>query len=1623
MTKPFFIDLEVTVHSKSIETIGFLYSHSVQYKGSSLAPLKAALNEHSPEFICGHNFIAHDALFLEDTSLAQLLKKSKVIDTLFLSMLLFPDKVTHQLEKNYKTPIQIENDPLGDCLATEALLEHLIDQFKKLSADLQAVIFQLLHSKPQFNGFFDYLQLEFESLDDLYKIFEPLVKVDKSEVQNLVASHPIEMAIVLIYLATRKRSAISPAVLHHFPEIVALLKQLMYVSPSDRELCEFAEAEFGIPSFREFEARDKGNDLFREENTVSQKQIVQAALNGESLLAILPTGGGKTFTFQMPALIKAQAYKGLTIVISPLQALMKNHVESFKEKNQNFKIAAISGYLSPIERLNTLEEVQNGIVDVLYLAPEALRSNTIFKTLQRRIIERFVIDEAHCFSSWGHDFRHDYKYIATFIKELQDSSPFQEAIPVSCFTATAKPEVLEDIKRYLNQRLGLTLHDYLASAERTNLKYRAIAVSDEKEKYEMLISELSRIGKKTTIIYIPQNAGLCQKISEQLAEDPRIQEMDLEVEPFYANIDKEIESGERIGRNKSEILNDYIADKIDIVVATTAFGMGIDKPNIQAVIHYETSDSLESYLQESGRGGRSSDIEAECIVLFSQTDFDKLFLQQNRSKIEANEIQRVLKVIKKTKRNPALLSTKQIAESAGIDTEDAGKDYDVMVKTALLELEEHDIIHRGRNSTKIYATSVNPAVSESPMSFIREQLEPYNNTEQAELYENMIRVMAALIGRSKLDSIEVDDLSENVGVSRKEIHQVLFELGKNKLIAMDNDVSVEVKDKVMEELHQHFQVESQLLGYLLQLPDYQTEIDLRDLNQFSLDHTNHIKLYKKTIQSFNHLAVLAKKKFKITFYKEKAYLRETEAMPILGNMIQTRQKIANKIVELLLQKQTDESDEIEFSSVQLQQELESAKLSIEGLHHTLVYLHDTLQHFTLRKGRLIYYQAFSLQKTERIKENTPYQIRRDYNHSLKRYYQQKTEAIHILLKFFNKLLHDGWEECKHFIHNYFSLAYDAFKKLYDFNNKLMQLPVTEDRYRLILANLNEAQSKIFTDNKNQAILVLAGPGSGKTKTLVHKMASLITIEGAKPEYFLMLTHGRAAAHEFRNRLVKLVGNLAYDVDIMTFHAYALQLLGSRVNDNVRLDSVIETATTQIHQGLIEPPSKTMLVLDEYQDVSAKTFDFIQALYQQMNSDKKIIAVGDDDQCINNFTGRDRADVVYLQKFQTSFQTVDEENESIESSNFAQYQLLDNYRSKGNLIKFANEFADRRIPNRLKTKPLVVKSKGQGFIAIHQYAFKASLMDGLCKAVSKDSNEEIAVLCRTNDDVLEIYSRLKELDLNVKYLIGKEGFRLGNIHELQFFLESWKSSDFDQAYDQLLKNFKTSSNLRLAEKVIERFIDQPTGDKNLPVTHQIISFEQYLQDIEFDEFEATKAHIIVSTMHKAKGKEFNSVYIAVENNFIKNEYLARLLYVAITRAKENLYIHTQDHCFDPFTELVNEVTSNRDEQPAYPKKTFSMGLSDLSLSSTHAQSGIAKVQPRAGDTLQVTKNQWGKYELKKQGWTVCVLSGNFAKKLEQYSGFTVNPSAKVEYVVNWIDKNNEQNFLQVLCQMSLNKKVE
>ena len=261
---------------------------------------------------------------------------------------------------------------------------------------------------------------------------------------------------------------------------------------------------FGLDSYRTY----AGEPL--------QEKAVKAAVDNKSLLAVFPTGGGKSITFQIPALLSAETSRSLTIVISPLQSLMKDQVDNL-EKIGITEAVTINGLLDPIERAKSFERIDDGSASILYISPESLRSRTMEKLILGRKIARFVIDEAHCFSSWGQDFRVDYLYIGDFIQAIQVQKNLEDAIPVSCFTATAKQKVIEDIQEYFREKLSLELELFTAKASRTNLQYKVFAKGDDQDKYQFL-RDLIEEKNCPTIVYVSRTKR-ANLLAQQLTDD------------------------------------------------------------------------------------------------------------------------------------------------------------------------------------------------------------------------------------------------------------------------------------------------------------------------------------------------------------------------------------------------------------------------------------------------------------------------------------------------------------------------------------------------------------------------------------------------------------------------------------------------------------------------------------------------------------------------------------------------------------------------------------------------------------------------------------------------------------------------------------------------------------------------------------------------------------------------------------------------------------------------------------------------------------------------------------------------------------------------------------------------
>jgi ATP-dependent DNA helicase RecQ len=485
MNKIVFFDTEINPESGALLDFGGIKPGKSQLHTSLHTTSKSEFSAFVADcsYICGHNILAHDLKYA-----GPLIKEAQPsyipIDTLCLSPLLFPAKPYHALLKDDKLQADALNNPLNDSQKAMELFYSEISAFEYLPETLRDIFCSLLHDRQQFYGFFKFIDLLPSGNNVECKIREAFKgKIcANADIGLLVRKSPIELAYALALINTDDRYSVTPGwVVRNYPRMGNVAKLLRNTPCAGG--CGFCNEKldvrarlrdiFGFGSFRTY----NGEPL--------QENAADAAVRGKSLLAIFPTGGGKSITFQLPALIAGETSRGLTVVISPLQSLMKDQVDNL-ESNGIVDAVTINGLLSPIERMEAMARVANGMASLLYISPESLRSNSIERLLLSRSVARFVIDEAHCFSAWGQDFRVDYMYIGDFIRNLQEKKNLNHKIAVSCFTATAKQKVISDIQEYFKEKLDTELELFTTSAARSNLHYAVLYRENDDAKYTQL---------------------------------------------------------------------------------------------------------------------------------------------------------------------------------------------------------------------------------------------------------------------------------------------------------------------------------------------------------------------------------------------------------------------------------------------------------------------------------------------------------------------------------------------------------------------------------------------------------------------------------------------------------------------------------------------------------------------------------------------------------------------------------------------------------------------------------------------------------------------------------------------------------------------------------------------------------------------------------------------------------------------------------------------------------------------------------------------------------------------------------------------------------------------------------
>lgn len=1586
-----FIDTEINPETQKVLDIGGIRDNGSHFHKASLPAFADFIA--GADFICGHNIFNHDIKYIGEALKGAGIHPNNIIDTLFLSPLLFPTKPYHALLKDDKLQSEDLSNPLNDAIKARDLFFDEVATFRQTDDILRQIFFLLLNPDRRFSAFFKFL--DFASINTNV---EALIRskyyddiCDDSDLGQIIISTPVELAYCLSLINAGDRYSITPPwVLKNHPHV----ENVMFLLRSKPCLkgcyyCDRAlDPHLALKRFFGFNAyRTYGDEPL-------QENAVRAAIQNKSFLAVFPTGGGKSITFQIPALISGECTRGLTVVISPLQSLMKDQVDNL-EKAGITDAVTINGLLDPIERAKSFERVEDGSACILYISPESLRSKTIERLLLGRQIARFVIDEAHCFSSWGQNFRVDYLYIADFIKALQDKKNLAEDIPVSCFTATAKPEVIEDIRRYFSQKLGLQLELFTSTASRTNLHYKVLAKNSDDEKYQAtrdLISEKNC----PAIIYVSRT-GRAEILAKRLTQDG------LPASFFHGKLDAKVKIANQ---------NAFLAGEVKIMVATSAFGMGVDKKDVGVVIHYDISDSLENYVQEAGRAGRDEKIEADCYVLFSEEDLNKHFIMLNQTKLSIKEIQQVWKAIKEiTKfRTTVSNSALEIARKAGWD--DTVAEIETRVTTAIAALEEAGYLKRGQNSPRIFANSILTKNAQQAVDKINASARFTEKQKQQAI--RIIKKLFSARSRKKVseDTAEsrVDYISDHLGIVREEVINIITLLREENILADTKDLAAfikfnDIKNKSLAIVEAFGKIEKCLLPLL---SEQEQTLNLKELNEdFERQDCADATPDKiKTIVNFWAIKNWIRKKF---HQSSKNNFSVIAVLPqeVLTTKLEKRHELARFMVNFLYRKNNglaaieNNADEkrIEFSVHELKDaylqssELFKQEVSIDDIEDTLFYL-SRIEAIKIEGGFLVAYNRLTIERLESDNKRR-YKVE-DYQ-KLGDFYRNKIEQIHIIGEYAKKMI-ENYRDALQFVDDYFHLNYSSFLNKYfkGARRNEIRINLTPTKFAELFGQLSPTQLAITNNTDAKYIVVAAGPGSGKTKVLVHKLASLMLMEDVKHEQLLMLTFSRAAVTEFKKRLLHLIKNAANFIEIKTFHSYCFDLLG-RVGSLEKSDQILKKTVSKITNKEVEPSrmTKTVLVIDEAQDIDEDEYNLILALMNQ-NDDMRVIAVGDDDQNIYAFRG---ANSKYLEQI-------------TEMEGAVKYELVENYRSKHNLVNFANQFATG-ITRRLKTTPIIARQRDAGKIKIVRHLYNNLITPLVNDVITTPLIGTTCILTKTNEEALQITGLLLKEKMRARLIQTNDGFSLYNMAELRFFLEKLDlgyqmfvipDEAWANAKRELNIIFKTSQNLEICETLIRDFETINTKFKYKS------DLEVFIRESKLEDFYPPgNDTIFVSTIHKAKGKEFDNVFLMLENFVAVTDEEKRQLYVAITRAKQNLIIHLNADTFENIN--ADNTVRVQDKELHAPPAWLAIHLThknvqlDFFFKVQGPVSGL-----KAGGELIINGDEC----TNQMGQPVLKFSKLFLGELDKITanGYKLK-SAKVNFIVYWQKENVPQEIMIVL----------
>ncbi len=1619
LTKKLLFDLEIDRRG-GIRQIGAVLDRVEFYRevsgspGAALAELDAFAR--GAACVLGHNVLAHDLPHLLRVAPNLRLLKLPVVDTLFLSPLAFPENPYHSLVKDYKLLSASLNDPVADArLAGRAFSEQW--EALALVATGTPPLMDLLQFCFQGVSF-----VEGGSGDGIARVFCSLAGRQPHDAINADKAHQIfadqardlccrsainevgreliddavrrpELAFIASWLRVAGAKSVLPSwVRHRFPGIRTAIHRLRDAPCGNSECCYCKGTQDPEEQLRRFFKFDGfrltgGKPL--------QRKIVLAGMRNESLVALLPTGGGKSLSFQLPALVRYVRRGALTVVISPLQALMKDQVEGLVKRTGSPHAGAIYGMLTPPERREQLERIRLGDTAIVYVSPEQLRNRSFRQTILSREIGCFVFDEAHCISKWGHDFRPDYFYASRFVRELA-SEQGTEIPPVACFTATGKPDVIEEIKDHFRTVLGHELEEFRGPIAREELVY-SVRDTTGPQKLEqvagVLREKLFSNGGGAGIVY-----RATRKRTEETAE--YLKKRGIVARAFHAGLR---------APTKREVQDEFLAGKVPVICATNAFGMGIDKSDVRVVVHADIPRSIESYLQEAGRAGRDRK-RADCILLFDEHDVETQFRLAAFGKITRHDIVQIRRAVKRAtdrQKGAAVITTGELLRDqyleTSIDAED--RSADTKVKMALSWLERAGFLERNENRTTVFQGV--PRVKD--LEEARLKISSKQVPEQTA--RRWIAVLEALLNADPDQALTFDQLAGHRAyehfwatcdgtIVTRQVRKDLHEMAEVGLIDQGLVFSAFVRPRGQRTSKRLFEQARDSEVSLLDLirktaPDAeQGQWQLLELNKLhqrlkSGDtdcSPESIRLLLKSLSmdgrglagSGGSLELAQTSRFR---YRVKVS-RKWDALEATAKI---RREVAWKALAVMLEKAKHVGEEeqlVSFTAAEVVAAIHKdpalarkVKSPLDAVDRGLMFLHEQGS-IILRQGLAVFRQAMTIELSKEMRGRT---YSKKHYDALDRHYGERVAQVHAMNEYARLALKEQ-RAADRFVNDCFSLERDAFFTKYfgDRQEVLRRATGVESYHRIVTGLENDHQIEVVTAPLEGNMLVLAGPGSGKTRVVVHRCAFLLRVQRVRPEEVLILCFNHNAAVELRKRLGDLIGMDARGVTALTYHGLAMRITGTSFAERaecdqdgeIKFDEILQDAVRLIRGDVeipgIEPDQVRerllagyrYLLVDEYQDIDEVQYELVSAIAGRTEQDGenrlRILAVGDDDQNIYTWRG---ADVSFLRRFEEDYQA-------------RRFRLLHNYRSSKNIIEVSNRFIATN-PGRLKVSdPIRVNEqrvlyaaggRWEGLdpvsrgrvrqIIISSPAEEASAIVAELRRVKElDSNtswHEFAVLARTRNTLQPIRSLLTHYGIPVSLVVPREQAPpLNRIREIETLLNSLREkAEQSVRPTELLKDVHRDLKMRpghywldLLRELLTAFKEE-TSNADQPRGHAV----EYLYEALVQRRRESRigAGVYLGTVHSAKGMEFQHVIIPAtgwaelrEDATVGEE--RRTFYVGMTRAREML---TVIHCPGLSPSHVGLVdgkeilSTGPAEQAAVPegiltRRYEALGLSDL-----------------------------------------------------------------------------------------------